>query len=331
MDKYKIEKIAKKYIDNTNAIGYSNTLQKKISNGKVTEQDSIRIYVPYKIPKNQLPDRLILPECVDGVAVDVVEIGEVVALNEARRDLVRPLCSGISVGNWAITAGTLGVPSEKDGKLYIMSNAHVFTDDPSKEVSGEKRIVQPAKYDGGTLDNIVAEYVWHDRIYPNGTEPSTCIVAKGYAEIGNIISSLFNRKSKLRAYVDGYNYQDCSAAKLVDGINFDCTKTFDFDISKYNLIGRLFAGSNLCTIICKMKYQVNVGFKPVVPWKDEPTGSIVRKSGRTTFDTEGEISDMSATISVNYGNFSAKIRDVIITSDMSAGGDSGSDVWEKAE
>jgi hypothetical protein len=54
-------------------------------------------------------------------------------------------------------------------------------------------------------------------------------------------------------------------------------------------------------------------------------GTVVKKTGRTTSFTTGRITAINATIDVNYGGGRvARFRDQIVTTNMSAGGDSGS-------
>ena len=54
-------------------------------------------------------------------------------------------------------------------------------------------------------------------------------------------------------------------------------------------------------------------------------GDIVQKTGRTTNFTTGKVLNINGTINVNYGNNRvARFCRQIITTDMSAGGDSGS-------
>ena len=54
-------------------------------------------------------------------------------------------------------------------------------------------------------------------------------------------------------------------------------------------------------------------------------GDIVQKTGRTTHYTIGRITTINATVDVGYGGGrTARFRDQIITTNMSAGGDSGS-------
>ncbi len=74
-------------------------------------------------------------------------------------------------------------------------------------------------------------------------------------------------------------------------------------------------------------------------WNGYPTtaavaakvGMLVKKTGRTTHFTTGRVTALNATVNVNYGGGNvAKFCNQIITTDMSAGGDSGSLVldWE---
>lgn len=61
------------------------------------------------------------------------------------------------------------------------------------------------------------------------------------------------------------------------------------------------------------------------PKRQVKVGTILQKTGRTTNYTIGRITAISATVDVGYGGGRvARFRDQIITTDMSAGGDSGS-------
>ena len=54
-------------------------------------------------------------------------------------------------------------------------------------------------------------------------------------------------------------------------------------------------------------------------------GEIVQKTGRTTNYTTGKVTSINATVNVNYGGGRvAKFCRQILTTNMSAGGDSGS-------
>lgn len=62
-------------------------------------------------------------------------------------------------------------------------------------------------------------------------------------------------------------------------------------------------------------------------------GDVLKKSGRTTGVTEGEVQQVQATVDVNYGGDlgTVTLEDQILTGDMSDGGDSGSAALIKGE
>lgn len=68
-------------------------------------------------------------------------------------------------------------------------------------------------------------------------------------------------------------------------------------------------------------------------WRDRAhvnVGTLVHKTGRTTSYTIGRITAVNATVDVNYGGGRvARFRDQILTTPMSAGGDSGSLVADR--
>ena len=67
---------------------------------------------------------------------------------------------------------------------------------------------------------------------------------------------------------------------------------------------------------------------PVLGWRKKASvtvGTVVKKAGRTTNFTTGKITVINATVDVNYGGGKvARFKDQIVTTNMSAGGDSGS-------
>lgn len=66
------------------------------------------------------------------------------------------------------------------------------------------------------------------------------------------------------------------------------------------------------------------------PRADVTVGTLLHKTGRTTNYTTGRITAVNATVDVNYGGGRvARFRDQIITTPMSAGGDSGSIVADR--
>jgi hypothetical protein len=135
-----------------NVVGYSGSLQPRIRGGVVVpDEKCIRVYVKKKLPAIQLKPAHRIPSEIDGIPVDVVEVGEIRALSSPpdRTKKYRPLVGGISIGHYLITAGTLGwfAKDNTDGEIVMVSNNHVFANE-NKGKKGDP-ILQPGPYDGG--------------------------------------------------------------------------------------------------------------------------------------------------------------------------------------
>jgi hypothetical protein len=134
-----------------NVIGYSNTLKPKIKANKVVpEKQCIRIYVAKKVPKEQLKPDEVIPEEIDGICTDVVEIGRIRAHQVFDpKGRFRPSPAGVSTSRAdEVAAGTVGwYFIAEDGMLLVASNNHVW----AKENAGKRGdpLTQPGLYDGG--------------------------------------------------------------------------------------------------------------------------------------------------------------------------------------
>ena len=78
-----LKKIWNSIKDKKNVLGNSESLKTRIKNEKKIEGTKVmRIYVSKKEPIEKLEAKDIIPKIIDGVEIDVVEIGELKALNE---------------------------------------------------------------------------------------------------------------------------------------------------------------------------------------------------------------------------------------------------------
>jgi hypothetical protein len=308
-----------------NVVGYSKKLRKRIKDGEEVEEEVIRIYVSKKVDHSSLSLRDMIPEEIDGVPTDVVEIGEMKALDahpQTHVARIRPLVAGVSIGNWAITAGTLGWFFEDSvGRVVLGSNAHVFADDPLTPSSVEKRIVQPGRADQGRVsEDVVGTYLWHQPL-----EGSTCAVSNAVAGLLNGVSSLLGRKTRFELYL-------VEKARIDFGV---AEPTVDYEIRLHTaedcegFVGLGFAGSDQASFFCKAEHIEAAGWSPVdkeiVP---VTVGDQIHKIGRTTEYTMGRVVDDSAYGRVGYGGVSfVEFDDVVLTTKMLEGGDSGSSGW----
>ncbi len=88
-----------------------------------------------------------VPKELEGVPVETVVIGKVYALYLPTSRFPRPVPIGVSTGHPAITAGTIGCRVKGGGKIYDLSNNHVFANENRARIGDN--ILQPGRYDGG--------------------------------------------------------------------------------------------------------------------------------------------------------------------------------------
>jgi hypothetical protein len=153
-----------------------------VSDPEFGGERKIRVYVETEEDAKKV--LMEMPEVkVAGVSVKTEPIvsGRFYAL--ARTERVRPIVGGISLGNYKITAGTLGliVRDKATKKPLILSNNHVLT----QVINGiegeiEDPILQPGPYDGGTENDIVAKLL---RFVTIKLPPETNLVDAAVAEV----------------------------------------------------------------------------------------------------------------------------------------------------
>jgi len=203
-----------------------------------------------------------IPLTIGGYGVKIVESGEFFAFQD-RTGKWRPALGGVSIGHYAITAGTLAtrIIDNETGKRVILSNNHILANKDSFQNSRANKgdaIYQPGSYDGGSSADTIANL-------------------ERWVKLDEI----------------GINKVDCAIATPIN----------DADLSDEIL-----------------EIGVVDGITDVIE------GMVVRKSGRTTGLTIGNVIDANLTVDVNYGwQFVARFIDCIYTTEnMGDGGDSGS-------
>jgi len=271
---------------------------KKIVDGVTTDRDAIIVGVKKKItPRTKAAAQLgldnLVPQSINGVETDVIEVGEIRALAVDRTKKWRPAPGGCSIGHFAITAGTLGMVVKKGGVWHILSNNHVLANSNDAEIYDP--ILQPGPHDGGTNADAIGNLAAFAKINFNG-DASTCPITRLAVWFFNGLSKLFHRYSRIGSYSSEANKVDCAIARpLVEG-----------DISEEILeIGKP-AGFNTGEL---------------------EVGQAVKKSGRTTGLNQGSIVGLDGMVSVGYGdNKVAVFEDQVLTTAIAQGGDSGSAV-----
>lgn len=267
----------------------------KVKSGQRTGALSIICSVVEKLPESRLAGRAVIPREIGGIPTDVVETGVLRAL-QARTDRWRPAPGGVSIGHRDITAGTLGCLVRDGEGTYILSNNHVLANS-NAGVPGDA-ILQPGPYDGGTPANdTIAELTrFVPIIFLEPAPPSDCTIGNGLAGLANLLARATGSRTRLRAVriEAGENLADAAIARPRN------------------------AGDIRPDIL-------DIGVLSGV--RQAELGLAIRKSGRTTGMTTGEIQQVDVTVDVDYGGGrTARFVDQLVAGAMSQGGDSGSAV-----
>ncbi|MBN1992391.1 MAG: trypsin-like serine protease [Anaerolineae bacterium] len=271
----------------------------KESEGVLTDELAVVVNVAQKVPKAQLAESDTVPRDLDGVRTDVVETGRFLAgqgYAQGTKDRWRPtIPAGVSIGHVEVTAGTLGCLVRRGSEIFILSNNHVLAN--VNQARPGDAIIQPARYDGGTLADQVATLAEYIPIDFGGTS-SDCNVATGLEKALNAIAQALGSQHRMTAYraSPGQNLIDVALARPLN------PNQFNPEILK---IGRP-----------KGVHQATLG-------------TNVQKTGRTTDHTRGQIVQIEVTTSVEYNGRIATFTDQLMANGMSAGGDSGSAVLDE--
>jgi hypothetical protein len=188
-----------------------------------------------------------------------------------------------------------------NGTLLVRRNFKVTWSGNSNNASIGDPIVQPGVYDGGNvLTDTIAKL---KRFVPIQFEQgSTCPVAQGFCAVYNALAKVFGAKTRLVTVKEVYNTVDCAIASPVSP-----------DVVSDEII------------------DIGVPEGTTVP----SIGLKVRKSGRTSCLTHGEIDTVDLTVRVMYDYKTALFKDQIgiqpVEGKFSAGGDSGSAILAEDE
>jgi len=269
----------------------------KYSGGQKTSTISLVTSVTNKLATSQLSQADLVPAALDGIPTDVIETGIIRAL-QLPTERHRPAPGGVSIGHRDITAGTLGCVVKKDGRPVILSNNHVLANSNAAQIGDP--ILQPGPHDGGRLpDDHIADLEQFVPIEIAGL-PSDCPVATATVNVLNGLAGLLGSSVRLQAI------EPQAPGNLVDAAIARPLKSEDIkeEILEIGAIAGLVEGE---------------------------LGMSIKKSGRTTGFTTGEIEQVDVTVNVQYGQGQiAQFTDQLMAGAMSQGGDSGSAVLDQS-
>lgn len=266
----------------------------KWKNGEASGEPAVLVLVTHKVAKDQLSKAELVPAKLQNMPTDVLAVGDVIAGGGGAQDSVgiqslaeraRPAMGGYSVGHFQITAGTIGT--------CVYDLLPGASTNPANPVHG---VGIPSRYyilsNNHVLADVNAGPIGAPILQPGpidgGTDPADRI-----ARLSRFITIQLTPAVPLGAQ---NNIVDCAVAQ---GEFHDLNREIYWN-------------------------------GPVRGWRRrsqvlQMVGQTVKKTGRTTNFTTGRITAVNATVNVNFGGGRVgRMRDQIITTNMSAGGDSGS-------
>lgn len=315
--------------------------------GEMTNEVTLVVLVEQKAPIDAIAPQDRVPEEINGIRTDVIEVGKIVA-QLGSRDRYRPVIpAGVTIGHYRVTAGTLGaiVYDNVTGEPLILSNNHVLAN--SNDALIGDPILQPAAVDRGQNPaDVVARlerfkalrYVGDPDLpeppppvvtpiptTPTPTTPTTptsaCDVAGMIAGFGNALAKANGSEKRLTVT----NSQAQAAATY--------TPTQRTTITAQAAMPENLLDCALAKPINPSMFSAEIrNIGPILGVGTPRLGMQIRKTGRTTDTTQGVVNLINATIDVGYntlaGPRTARFVNQVIASGMSQGGDSGSLVVE---
>ncbi|WP_138429763.1 serine protease [Fodinibius saliphilus] len=310
-----------KLFSKENVVGVA--LGNKIKNGKDTEEPSIHVLVQHKMDPSLLSKNDIVPKTIKGTKTDVIEVGQIVA-GPLAPDIEPINKTDIDSGN-----GDLADWNMQDELDDILSKSKRRTkkkqwqQTPVTEISPEQLHQRSRPVRGGFS-------IGHYKVTA-GTMATACYDLKSFPGIPQKFYILSNN----------HVLANSNNANMGDPI----LQPGPYDGGTYprDMVGRLsrFIPIRFKNSRTTPRNYVDAAIAEVpfhianreVYWighvKDlyaaPKVGDIVQKVGRTTNFSTGRVKSINATVDVNYGNGRiARFAHQILTSRMSAGGDSGS-------
>lgn len=296
-------------LNRQNVVGVA--LGTKWSGGRDTGEKAITVLVDTKLPHEMLRDDDLVPATLAGVPTDVQEVGVL----QAGRSIAPPKANGSSTVLDDVPAPALSRPDElAREQVGPFTLAKKFRPAFGGLSVGHFKITAgtygTAVYDASALPGKPPRYYIlsnnHVLANSNAAAIGDPILQPGPFDGGVVPTDVIARLSRfvpIKFIQPGQpvplNFVD---AAIAEGQFHDLDRRIFW-------VGEL-KGTNVAPAV----------------------GTLVQKTGRTTNWTTGRITNINATVDVNYGGGRvARFAQQLLTTDMSAGGDSGSLVADLSE
>ncbi|MFJ9116521.1 hypothetical protein ACIRJO_13335 [Streptomyces sp. NPDC102394] len=306
-----------------NVVGFGHGV--KWSGGEPTGREAVLVFVTQKVPESMLPERDVIPYRMDdGTPTDVVAVGHVAAQRQqqrspaGRREPSYGADSGLQEQLARLAQPVLEEPAAP-GVFEPQILKRRMRPCPSGFSIGNVRVT------AGTLGSVVYDFLPGATVDPPG--PGLGVPAKFYVLSNNHVLADSNRAQSGSAIVQpGVFDGGTDPADRIATLDRFITIQFapQIPLERHNNVVDCALGAVEFQDATREQYFSGAPRA----WRRKANvavGDLVKKTGRTTNISFGRIIAVDATIDVNYGTAgTARFKDQILTTNISAGGDSGS-------
>ncbi|MFC7306625.1 hypothetical protein ACFQVC_20650 [Streptomyces monticola] len=311
-----------------NVVGFGHGV--KWVEGQPTGEQAVLVFVTQKVPESMLPERDVVPRQMDdGTPTDVVAVGHVAAQRASgkrsggRRATDQPDEMYQSDGGVTEQLAGLSQPLLQElgglGAFEPQILKRRMRPCPSGFSVGNVRVT------AGTLGSVVYDFLPGAAIDPPGA--GLGVPSKFYILSNNHVLADSNRAQLGSAIVQpGVFDGGQDPADRIGTLERFITIQFapQIPLERHNNVVDAALGRVEFQDATREQYFSGAPRA----WRRKANvavGDLVKKSGRTTNISFGRIISVDATIDVNYGTAgTARFKDQILTTNISAGGDSGS-------
>ncbi|SNX57566.1 hypothetical protein SAMN06272735_2037 [Streptomyces sp. TLI_55] len=309
-----------------NVVGFGHGV--KWIDGQATGEAAVLVFVTQKVPESQLAERDVIPQVMDdGTPTDVIAVGHVAAQRQQQRRTSGRSedrsASYQSDGSMSEQLAGLSQPLLEElsglGQFEPQLLKRRMRPSPSGFSVGNVRVT------AGTLGSVVYDFLPGASVDPPG--PGLGTPAKFYILSNNHVLADSNR-AQLGSPIlqpgtfDGGTDPADRIATLDRFIPIQFAPQIPVD--RHNNVVDCALGSVEFQDATREQYFSGAPRA----WRRKANvavGDLVKKTGRTTNISFGRIIATDATIDVNYGTAgTARFKDQVLTTTISAGGDSGS-------
>ncbi|MFD0413550.1 hypothetical protein [Streptomyces sp. NPDC127108] len=308
-----------------NVVGFGHGV--KWIDGQPTGEPAVLVFVTQKVPESLLPERDVIPRQMDdGTPTDILAVGHVAAQRQQRQSLRGEDRSSLTYNPDGTVSEQLAGLSQP--RLEELSGLGTF------EPQLLKRRMRPSpsgfsvgnvRVTAGTLGSVVYDFLPGASVDPPGA--GLGVPAKFYILSNNHVLADSNRAQLGSAIVQpGVFDGGQDPADRIATLDRFITIQFapQIPLERHNNV----VDAALGTVDFQDATREQYFSGAPRAWRRKANvavGDLVKKSGRTTNISFGRIISVDATVDVNYGTAgTARFKDQILTTNISAGGDSGS-------